>query len=465
LGPAGAESMASFGETLKRERELREISLRQISEATKINIRYLEALEGNRFECLPGGLFNKGFIRAYAKYIGIDGEAMVDSYLHEIGLRQPGADAVAAAPTEQSPLHRPAMVPQRRASAPAPAEAPPGRPRRAPTAPAAAAVARTAEPAAPTAPEPRPVPKADRPSPARAPVKPAPAARTHSIENPILEGFERLTGVRPAVSGIEVADQATPRSSRVLFWILSLVATTGVLFLVMSLVRGTSPSSSRVRLEPAAAAGGGNESATGGAVTTGGGGVPENDGTPVPESGKAPVVDPKDAAPAGAHAVLPDMSSTSPIALGALDVPRQKTPAGHAATPRPTPPARTATPLPPPETAPPPLEKPLAEKPPSRKRGSMAVTLETSGRTFVQLLCDGKEIVNRMMEEGETTSAECFGVVRISTGDAGMAHVSMNGVTCMPLGDPGARVYGYTIRIDDYNRICPATGRGADADR
>ena len=61
--------MASFGEILKRERELRDISLREIADATKIHIRYLEALEANRFDSLPGGVFNKGFIRAYAAFL------------------------------------------------------------------------------------------------------------------------------------------------------------------------------------------------------------------------------------------------------------------------------------------------------------------------------------------------------------------------------------------------------------
>ncbi|MGH9797132.1 MAG: helix-turn-helix domain-containing protein, partial [Candidatus Polarisedimenticolia bacterium] len=104
--------MASFGETLRQQRELREISLRQVSEATKINIRYLEALEQNHFDILPGGLFNKGFIRAYAKYVGLDGEAMVTSYLHEIATRNPGAASDTGAP---APLHRPVDLPQRRA--------------------------------------------------------------------------------------------------------------------------------------------------------------------------------------------------------------------------------------------------------------------------------------------------------------------------------------------------------------
>lgn len=75
--------MPSFGEELKRERELREISLREVAEATKVNIRFLEAMERNDFSSLPGGLFNKGFVRAYAQFVGIDPEAMVNAYLLE----------------------------------------------------------------------------------------------------------------------------------------------------------------------------------------------------------------------------------------------------------------------------------------------------------------------------------------------------------------------------------------------
>lgn len=73
----------SFGEELKRERELREISLREVSESTKISLRYLEALEQNAFENLPGGVFNRGFVRAYSQFIGIDPESMVDAYIQQ----------------------------------------------------------------------------------------------------------------------------------------------------------------------------------------------------------------------------------------------------------------------------------------------------------------------------------------------------------------------------------------------
>jgi len=76
--------MASLGDELRRQRELRQISLREISDATKINIRFLEALERNDFTHLPGGQFNKGFIRAYSRHIGLDPEKLVDAYMEEL---------------------------------------------------------------------------------------------------------------------------------------------------------------------------------------------------------------------------------------------------------------------------------------------------------------------------------------------------------------------------------------------
>jgi len=75
--------MPTFGEELKRERELRGIGLREVAEATKVNIRYLEAMERDDFEHLPGGVFNRGFVRAYAQFIGVDPDAMVNAYLME----------------------------------------------------------------------------------------------------------------------------------------------------------------------------------------------------------------------------------------------------------------------------------------------------------------------------------------------------------------------------------------------
>jgi len=92
----------------------------------------------------------------------------------------------------------------------------------------------------------------------------------------------------------------------------------------------------------------------------------------------------------------------------------------------------------------------------------MKIHLEARGKTYVVLACDGREVLNRVMETGETERAKCDTVVRVSASDAGAVILSVNGDTCLPLGDPGTRAYGYTIRIDDYNRICPAAAGGTD---
>jgi cytoskeletal protein RodZ len=99
----GKETMASFGEELRRHRELRSISLREISDATKINIRFLEALEQNDFKHLPGGQFNKGFIRAYARHIGISEDEMVGAYLLETKTLDEGSRTAARASSAGGP--------------------------------------------------------------------------------------------------------------------------------------------------------------------------------------------------------------------------------------------------------------------------------------------------------------------------------------------------------------------------
>lgn len=354
--------MASFGETLKRERELREISLRQIAEATKISMRYLEALEENRFDVLPGGLFNKGFIRAYATFIGVDSETMVNSYLHELSARQQGAGATPARDLAQ--MHRPAEVPQRRSGG-----------------------------------------------------GPAPPAATAAGAGDVSRS------IRPAVTGIEVVERAAPRSSRALVWILSLVAAAGVLFLLLSLLRGAMPATSHPADRP---------------VMEGG------DSPHAPGGGTDPGSETAGEAPPGTSALLPDMSGPSPITLSALAAaPPARAPAGdNRAAPAPA------------ENAPASAGR---EAP-----GPMNVEIEARGRTFVQVVCDGRETMSRVMEAGETEQARCEGVVRVSVTDAGAARIAVNGAQCLPLGDPGTRAYGYTIRIDDYARICPPAGRRVD---
>ncbi|MGB9465900.1 MAG: RodZ domain-containing protein [Candidatus Acidiferrum sp.] len=70
----------TFGERLKRERELREVSLKEITTATRIGSRFLEALENEEWEKLPGGIFNRGFVRSIARYLGLDEENLLAEY-------------------------------------------------------------------------------------------------------------------------------------------------------------------------------------------------------------------------------------------------------------------------------------------------------------------------------------------------------------------------------------------------
>ena len=73
-----------FGEELRRERLSREITLEEISAATKISLRLLTALEESDLKRLPAPAFTRGFIRSYAQHIGIDPEEKICAYLAEL---------------------------------------------------------------------------------------------------------------------------------------------------------------------------------------------------------------------------------------------------------------------------------------------------------------------------------------------------------------------------------------------
>jgi cytoskeleton protein RodZ len=77
--------MPTFGENLRREREMRAVTLEEISESTKISIRLLQALETDQFSELPGGIFTRNFIRAYAQYLGLDEEHALAEYKRAAG--------------------------------------------------------------------------------------------------------------------------------------------------------------------------------------------------------------------------------------------------------------------------------------------------------------------------------------------------------------------------------------------
>ncbi|MGE5583441.1 MAG: helix-turn-helix domain-containing protein [Bacillota bacterium] len=72
--------MREIGEYLHRVREAKNISLREIQEATKISLRYLEAIDRGDFEGIPGEVYRKGFLVNFANAIGLDGQEVLQRY-------------------------------------------------------------------------------------------------------------------------------------------------------------------------------------------------------------------------------------------------------------------------------------------------------------------------------------------------------------------------------------------------
>jgi len=70
----------TFGERLKRERELREVSLEEVAKGTRIAERFLQALENEQWDKLPGGVFGRGFVRSIARYLGLSEENFLSEY-------------------------------------------------------------------------------------------------------------------------------------------------------------------------------------------------------------------------------------------------------------------------------------------------------------------------------------------------------------------------------------------------
>jgi len=76
-----APAPGGFGRKLRVARERRGVSLRQIAEATKISVAALEALERNDISRLPGGIFSRAFVRAYALEVGLDPEETLQEFI------------------------------------------------------------------------------------------------------------------------------------------------------------------------------------------------------------------------------------------------------------------------------------------------------------------------------------------------------------------------------------------------
>lgn len=100
---AHSSAATSFGEQLRRAREARGIPLREISEQTRISLRYLEGIEANDYKQLPGGIFNRSFIKAYARYIGYPEKDALEGYTRTA--REQGE-----LPDESGPITQPSRV-------------------------------------------------------------------------------------------------------------------------------------------------------------------------------------------------------------------------------------------------------------------------------------------------------------------------------------------------------------------
>lgn len=99
-----------FGEHLKRERELREVTLDELSKATRISNRFLQALENEDWGKLPGGVFGHGFVRSIARYLGLSEEALLGEYDLARAEKLPAAATKPEEPIPSSPKWIPIAV-------------------------------------------------------------------------------------------------------------------------------------------------------------------------------------------------------------------------------------------------------------------------------------------------------------------------------------------------------------------
>lgn len=96
--------MGSFGKKLKREREMRGIALQEIARHTKISTRMLEAIEEDRFDLLPGGIFSRAFVLHYARYLGLNEEQAGAEF--DLAVGTPGAVSIEAVAAQRESLAR-----------------------------------------------------------------------------------------------------------------------------------------------------------------------------------------------------------------------------------------------------------------------------------------------------------------------------------------------------------------------
>src|SRR5215204_40116 len=80
----------TLGEKLRQAREERGITISEVAEQTRISPHYLDLIENDDYRTLPGGIFNKGFVKSYAKYVGIDDQEALQEYSRLIASQEGG---------------------------------------------------------------------------------------------------------------------------------------------------------------------------------------------------------------------------------------------------------------------------------------------------------------------------------------------------------------------------------------
>src|SRR3982751_5198497 len=100
----------TLGEKLRQAREERGISTSEVAEQTRISPLYIESIENDDYRGLPGGIFNKGFVKSFAKYVGVDEQEALMDYSQLIA-------ATSAQPVEEPRTYRPEVMTDERSYA------------------------------------------------------------------------------------------------------------------------------------------------------------------------------------------------------------------------------------------------------------------------------------------------------------------------------------------------------------
>lgn len=80
----------TLGEKLRQAREERDISISEVAEQTRISPLYIESIENDDYSPLPGGIFNKGFVKSFAKFVGVDEDEALQDYSRQLSQQNEG---------------------------------------------------------------------------------------------------------------------------------------------------------------------------------------------------------------------------------------------------------------------------------------------------------------------------------------------------------------------------------------